>query len=142
MNNWDCRASKILWNDTKAEPISWEINIENSIFNFCVGVWVGEYPRQIFHIDEKMPKEIPHLLTCMKFPLLNCSKIPFHEGWKCMGCIPWEMGKSLISSTTVRFTESVPIPWNKNRSQKSYAKKLSRNSLYFFCIFYFFKSLF
>ena len=46
LNNWDCRASKIIWNDTNAEQISWEINIENSIFIFCVGVWVGGYPRK------------------------------------------------------------------------------------------------
>ena len=32
---------KIISNDTKLEPISWELNYENPLFNFCVGVWVG-----------------------------------------------------------------------------------------------------
>ena len=41
LNSSDCRASKIIWNDTKVEPISWEPKRENLISNFCVGVWVG-----------------------------------------------------------------------------------------------------
>ena len=34
---------KFSWisNDSKAEPISWEMTIENPIYNFYVGVWVG-----------------------------------------------------------------------------------------------------
>ena len=48
----DCRASKIIWNDTKPEPISWELNIENPIFNFCLGVWVGGHDATNFsHIS-------------------------------------------------------------------------------------------
>ena len=46
MNSSDCRASKIITNDTEAEAISWVPNTENSLFNFCVGVWVGGPPRQ------------------------------------------------------------------------------------------------
>ena len=34
----DCRASKIIWNDTKLNPIFWKLNAENPLFNFCVGV--------------------------------------------------------------------------------------------------------
>ena len=35
----------MIYNDTKLEPISWELNLENPLFNFCVGVWVGGHPR-------------------------------------------------------------------------------------------------
>ena len=38
LNGSDCRASKIIWNDTKLEAIPWEFNVENPLFNFCVGV--------------------------------------------------------------------------------------------------------
>ena len=38
LNSSDCRASKIIYNDTKLEPISWELNLKNPLFNFCVGV--------------------------------------------------------------------------------------------------------
>ena len=43
LNISDYRASKIIWNDTKPEPISWDMNIDNLIFNVCVGVWVGGF---------------------------------------------------------------------------------------------------
>ena len=33
----DCRAWKIIRDDTKLELISWESNRENPIFNICVG---------------------------------------------------------------------------------------------------------
>ena len=36
----DCRASEIMLNDTKLEPISWELKIGNPISNVCLGVWV------------------------------------------------------------------------------------------------------
>ena len=48
LNSSDCRASKIIWNDTKLGPISWELNIEYPTFNFCVGVWVGGHHRANF----------------------------------------------------------------------------------------------
>ena len=38
LNASDCRASKILPNETKLEAISWELVFGNPIFNFCVGV--------------------------------------------------------------------------------------------------------
>ena len=38
LNSSDCRASKIISNDTKLEPISWEFDIENPFFDFCVGL--------------------------------------------------------------------------------------------------------
>ena len=49
LNSSDCSASKIISNDTRPEPISW-FDIENSIFNFCVGVWVvGHLPTNFSH---------------------------------------------------------------------------------------------
>ena len=41
LNASDCRASKIIRNDIKLEPISWKMIFGNPIFNFCVGVGVG-----------------------------------------------------------------------------------------------------
>ena len=43
-----CGAWKIIYNDTELDPISWELDIENPIFNFCVGVWVRGPPRANF----------------------------------------------------------------------------------------------
>ena len=37
-NSSDCRASKIIFNDTQLEPISWELNVGNQLLNFCVFV--------------------------------------------------------------------------------------------------------
>ena len=37
MKSSDCKASKIIFNDTKVEAIFWELNIVNVLFNFCVG---------------------------------------------------------------------------------------------------------
>ena len=53
LNSSDCRASKIIQNDTKLDPISWEPNIENEIFIFCVGVWVGGHPPANFSYISK-----------------------------------------------------------------------------------------
>jgi len=39
----NCRASKNISNDTELEQIPLEPNMENPIFHFCVGVWVGEH---------------------------------------------------------------------------------------------------
>ena len=36
----DCKASKNISNDTKPEPISWELDVGNLISHFCVVVWV------------------------------------------------------------------------------------------------------
>ena len=36
------RASKIIPDDSKLEPISWELVFGNPVFNFCLGVGVGE----------------------------------------------------------------------------------------------------
>ena len=57
LKNLDCRAWKIIGNDTKAEPIPWELNIEIPRLNFCVGVWVDGHPQA------------------------NCSHRPFHIFW-------------------------------------------------------------
>ena len=53
MTSSDCRASKIIWHDTKLEPISWVLNIENRLFSICVGVWVGGHHATNFsHISK------------------------------------------------------------------------------------------
>ena len=44
LNTSYCRALKIISNDTLLESVPWELNIENTIFNFCIGVWVGGHP--------------------------------------------------------------------------------------------------
>ena len=62
LNSSDCRASKIISNDTKLEEIPWELNVENPLFNFCVGVWDGGNPGANFSDISK----IPHLLIYMK----------------------------------------------------------------------------
>ena len=48
VNGSDCRAAKIISNDTKLETISWELNAANPIFIVCVGVRVGGHPRENF----------------------------------------------------------------------------------------------
>ena len=40
LNSSDCGVSKIIKNDTKLEAVPWEPDVENPLFNFCVGVWV------------------------------------------------------------------------------------------------------
>ena len=41
---------------------SWELNVANPLLNFCVGVRVGGHPRQTFHADQKMRKNISHFV--------------------------------------------------------------------------------
>ena len=41
LNSSNCRAPKIICSNTILEPISWEMNSKNPLFDFCVGVWVG-----------------------------------------------------------------------------------------------------
>ena len=65
MTRSDCRASKIIWNDTKLEPVSWVLNIENHLFSIYVGVWVRGRMRQTFDIYKKIRKKILHLLISM-----------------------------------------------------------------------------
>ena len=48
LNSSDCRAWKLISNDFKLEPISWELNLKNQLFNFCVGFWVGGHLRANF----------------------------------------------------------------------------------------------
>ena len=53
LNSSDCRASKIIYNDIKLEPISWELNLKNRLFNFCAGVCVGGHrPTNFSHISK------------------------------------------------------------------------------------------
>ena len=53
----DCKASKIIWNDIKVEPIPWELNIENKLFSICVGVWVGGHLATNFSFRPKDAQE-------------------------------------------------------------------------------------
>ena len=53
LNSSNCRAPKIIFNDTEFEPVSWELRIENSLFNFRVGVGVGGHHATNFsHISK------------------------------------------------------------------------------------------
>ena len=52
LNAWDCRASKIIPNDTKLEPISWDPVFGNPIFNFCVGGGVGGHDYSFIFYNE------------------------------------------------------------------------------------------
>ena len=38
--NSDSRDSKIIKNETKLEPISWELNVKNRFLNLCMGVLI------------------------------------------------------------------------------------------------------
>ena len=38
------QSFKIISNDMKLEPISWDLKFKNPFLKFCVGVWVGEHP--------------------------------------------------------------------------------------------------
>ena len=44
LNSSDCRASKIICNDSNLDAIPWKLNIENPRFSICVSVWVGRNP--------------------------------------------------------------------------------------------------
>jgi len=44
LNSSNCRASKIISNDAKLAPMSWQLSIENLLSYFCVGVWVDRHP--------------------------------------------------------------------------------------------------
>ena len=59
INSSDWRASKIIRNDIKLEPISWELNLKKP-FKFCVGVWVGGHPRANF---PDRPKDAHHFTS-------------------------------------------------------------------------------
>ena len=42
---------KIISNDINLDPISWELNTENQLFNICVGVWVsGQHAANFSHL--------------------------------------------------------------------------------------------
>ena len=52
LNSSDCRARKIISNDTKLEAIPWELDDGNPLFKFCVGVWVrGQDGTNFSHIS-------------------------------------------------------------------------------------------
>ena len=54
--------------NTKLEPISWELNVDNPLFTFGVGVWVGGYPLEMVLMNEKTRKKIPHIFMRMTSP--------------------------------------------------------------------------
>ena len=93
LNIREYRAWKIISNNSKLEPISWELKIENTLFNICVGVWVYKI-RQPFHTYQKMRKKIPHLLIPMSSWwavvqiwswMKNRPKNGNNVGWNCVG---------------------------------------------------------
>ena len=94
LNASDCRASKIIPNDTKLEPISWELNLKNPLFNFCLGVWVrGHDATNVSHIPKSAQKNSTSFNTNVttrdyrgkmvlyEKPTKNGNKV----GWNCVG---------------------------------------------------------
>ena len=77
LNSSDCRTSKIIQNDTELEPISWEPNRKNSLFNSCVGVWVGGHART--HLLMSMPPWC--VMVKIWFWMKNRPKIENYGGW-------------------------------------------------------------
>jgi len=56
-NSSNCKAPKIIFNDTELEPVSWELRIENTLVNFCVGVGMGGHDATNFsHISKEAPE--------------------------------------------------------------------------------------
>ena len=89
LNSLDCKASKIISNDTPLEPISWELNVGNQCFNFCVGVGVGGQDATNFsHISKDAQENSTSFDTnCMsaagrgkKLWSKNCPKNGFYGG--------------------------------------------------------------
>ena len=77
LNSSDSRASKIIWNDTKPEPMSRELNIENQILNFCVGVWVGGHNSVSFHTDKRSLAESTKRTVCVLIRIkFSCASVP------------------------------------------------------------------
>ena len=80
LNSSDFRASKIIRNDTKVEPIFWEPKRENPLNEFCVGVRVGGHPLKNFS-HRSNDARIDHLIfKCVQFWLKSdqkCARIVF-----------------------------------------------------------------
>ena len=94
LNSSDLRASKTIWNDIKLEPISWELNIENTLLSICVGVWVGENLATNFKYGSKdAQKNSTSFDTKLmgvarrgkKLRPKNRSKNGFYRGGNCVG---------------------------------------------------------
>ena len=71
----------------KSKPIPWELSIENLIFNFCVGVWVGGNPltnfEEIKYIPGTKTSCFGSILVLGSSPL-NTTNPPFYKfinGW-------------------------------------------------------------
>ena len=61
LNGSKCRFPKIIFSDTKLDPVSWELRIENTLSNFCVGVGMGgNHVKNFSHISKDA--KIPHFL--------------------------------------------------------------------------------
>ena len=49
----DCGVSKTILNDMDPVLISWELNTENPLLNFCVGVWAwGQDATNFSHVSK------------------------------------------------------------------------------------------
>ena len=67
----ECRTWKIISIDTKLEPISWKLKIENPFLNFSVGVGVGGHrPTNLRH----RPKDAQENLLSFETNLLGANK--------------------------------------------------------------------
>ena len=67
LNSSDCRALKIIQNDTKLESISWELKIEKRFLNFCVGKTVrGKSPEVLRVFSKDSLLNLEHFDTNLK----------------------------------------------------------------------------
>ena len=112
LNSSDCIAQKIIWNDTKLEPIPWELNMKNQFFDFCVGVLVsGHHLANLSHTskDAKLnstsfdPYEIPATRRGKSSLLKTTQKFVFT--WAEIAWVELKSNKleSLTSSTWWRY---------------------------------------
>ena len=67
---------KIINNDTKLEPISWELNLKNPLLKFCVGAWVVGIFRQTFDLDQQnfqnqIPRESGMIFYMPRFGVIS-----------------------------------------------------------------------
>merc|ERR1711990_1084816 len=72
LNSSDCRASKIIYSDTKLEPISWELNLKNRLFYAKLRFFTGFSPFSDFMLAlEKKDESFPDTWTFGNQPKFN-----------------------------------------------------------------------
>ena len=84
---------KIISNEINLDPISWELNTENQLFNVCVGVWVsGQETANFSHVSKNahensssFDKNVVVVVDGANMVLIeNRPKIGNYEGWNCV----------------------------------------------------------